>query len=202
MRTIRILIAFAAFGICPCLGDDAQDAAPYDALSRIVRAAHTTDLPAIDRIEVLVLPLAGEKDHIRESESGAFLVRPASPNANDGGIRPPLPEISVIPHSSRMLDAKSAERIADDWRSLSFRRNSAFCHVPTYGLRFFHNKKLIFSVSVCWKCHNFYLPVIDPQTGRPSIILYGFEDNAAAKKLLNDLRRLVPHPDIRHPRLR
>lgn len=202
MRSIQSLAAFAAFRVISCFGDDVPGVAGYEALARIVRAAHTTDLPVVDRVEVLVLSSSDAGHDSRDTRQRTFLVRPASSNDSDGTTTIPSSEISVTPHSSRILALKNAKRIADDWRSLSFRRNGAFCHVPTYGLRFFRDEELIFSVSVCWKCHNFYLPVVDQQTGRASVALYGFDDNSAAKKLLNDLRRLLPHPDIRHPRLR
>lgn len=201
MLFLRVFALSAFVCIYPCAGDDLSSVARYEALGRIVQAAHTTDLPTIDRVEVLALR-SSDNDGEADPQSDRFLVRPAAPAVNEEPATLPSPEISVTSHSLRVLTAKDAKRVADNWRSLEFQPNGAFCHIPAYGLRFFRDGELIFSVSVCWKCHNFYLPTIDPQTGRPSVILYGFDDNAAAKKLLNDLRRLVPHPEIRHPRLR
>ncbi|QDT04850.1 hypothetical protein K227x_32470 [Rubripirellula lacrimiformis] len=200
MLYLRILAIAAVVCVRPCDGDDTS-VPRYEALALVVQAAHTTDLPAIDRVEIFALSFA-EEDGDAPTESKVFLVRPAPPNALNDSVALASSEIAVRSHASRSLVGVDAKRIADDWRSLTFEPNGAFCHVPTYGLRFFRDDKLMFSVSVCWKCHNFYIPAIDSQTGRPSVMLYGFDDNAAAKKLLNDLRRLVPHPNIRLPRLR
>lgn len=201
MLYLRILVLVTVFCIRPCNGDDT--ALPrYEALARIVQAAHTTDLPAIDRVKIFALSFAEEDGDELNPESEVFLVRPASPKAHNGSVTLASPEISVPSHASRAVVGVDAQRISDNWRSLTFKPNGAFCHVPTYGLRFFRDDKLMFSVSICWECHNFYMPAIDPQTGEPSVVLYGFSDNAAAKKLLNDIRRLVPHPNIEFPRLR
>ena len=204
--TMQILQTYA-FVAALCLsaraGDEDSERLPYQALSGLVQAAHTTDLPAIDRIEVLALPLLDAEENADAApQSRTFLVRPASPKPENGSLVIPASEIAVRPLASKVLAAKDASRIADDWRSLTFQPNGALCHIPTYGIRFYRGEELIFSVSVCWRCNNFYLPTIDPGSGQPSVKLFGFDDNAAAKRLLNDLRRLVPHPQIQHPRLR
>lgn len=202
MLYLRALTIAAVACGSPCVGDDNTGVAHYEALARLVQAAHTRDLPTIDRVEVFALSFADEGDDASSPESETFLVRPASPAAQNGAATLATPEISVSSHASQAVVGKDAKRIADDWRSLVFEPNGALCHVPTYGLRFFRDDELLFSVSVCWKCHNFYMPAIDSSTGTTSVILYGFDDNAPAKKLLNDLRRLVPHPQILYPRLR
>ncbi|WP_413432565.1 hypothetical protein [Crateriforma spongiae] len=202
MLKLQTCILIAAIFIRPCAADEPPDARRYQSLASLVQAAHTTDLPVVDRIEVFALPVFDHEENREPTpQSDTFLVRPESPKTDDSTVIS-LSEISVRPISSKAFDAKVAKRIADDWRALKFRPNGAFCHVPTYGIRFYRGDELIFNVSVCWKCHNFYLPAIDPDSGQPSSILYGFDDNAPAKRLLNDLRRLVPHPHIKYPRLR
>ncbi|QDV41254.1 hypothetical protein Enr13x_10920 [Stieleria neptunia] len=202
MLTLRTCVLIAAIFVRPCAADETASVPRYHALASLVQAAHTTDLPVVDRIEVFALPVLDDEENSGPTpQSETFLVRPASPRTA-GSVEIPLSEISVRPLASKAFAAKVAKRIADDWRALEFQPNGAFCHVPTYGIRFYRGDDLIFNVSVCWKCHNFYLPAIDPDSGQPSAKLYGFDDNAPAKRLLNDLRRLVPHPQIKHPRLR
>ncbi|QEG00754.1 hypothetical protein Mal15_48260 [Stieleria maiorica] len=201
MLALRFLAIFTWVCILDCCADDAAGVPRFEALARLLQAAHTTDLPVVDRVDILAFSFSDPEDDPSDPETETFLVRPASPVVPDGTATIPSPEISVTAHASTVVKGKDAKRIADDWRSLRFQPNGAFCHVPTYGLRFYRDGTVIFSVSICWKCHNFYMPVIDPRTGQASVALYGFDDNAAAKKLLNDLRRLVPHPKIRHPRL-
>ena len=199
---LRTYAIAAALCIGPFALGETPESPRYQAFATLVRAAHTTDLPTVDRIEVLALPLLDDKGNADAApQSEKFLVRPASPKPENGATVISLSEISVRPHSSKVFAGKDATLIADDWRSLTFQPNGAFCHIPTYGIRFYRGEDVIFSVSVCWKCHNFYLPTVDPESGQPSVKLYGFDDNAAAKRLLNDLRRLVPHPRIQYPRL-
>ncbi|MCC9602224.1 hypothetical protein LOC67_16840 [Stieleria sp. JC731] len=203
MLILRTCVIAATVFIRPCTGDEIPATPRYQTLANLVQAAHTTDLPVVDRIEVLALPvLDDDEDPEPALQSETFLIRPASPKTENGSLVIPSSEISVRSLSSKVFGAKDAKRIAADWRALEFQPNGAFCHVPTYGIRFYRGDDLIFNVSVCWKCHNFYLPAIDPDSGKPSAILYGFDDNAPAKRFLNDLRRLVPHPHIKHPRLR
>ncbi len=202
MLSLRFLVIVSVACVSPCDGNDHATVAHLEALARVVQAAYTTDLPAIDRVEVLALSLDDQDDNAPKAKAEAFLVRPASEATADGSVTLGAPEISAVAYTSRSFDGRDAERISDNWRSLDFKPNGAFCHVPAYGLRFYRDDMLLFSVSICWECRNFYMPAIDPHTGRPSVILYGFNDNAAAKKLPNELRRLVPHPDIKRSRQR
>ena len=201
MLLLRFLAISTFVCLLDCSADDNTGDARFDSLARIIQAAHTTDLPVVDRVEIFALSFPDQKDDTADPQTETFMVRPGSSSDTDEPAIIPSPEISVTPHASTVVTAKDAKRIANDWRSLTFQPNGAFCHIPIYGLRFFRDEEEIFSVSISWKCHNFYMPKIDPQTGRPSVTLYGFKDNAAAMKLLNDLRRLLPHPRIRHPRL-
>lgn len=205
------VISSIVFGVAFGLGDvTAQDGADqdktaishYERLSRMVRLAHTEALPSVDRVEVFSLAFATGKREPAKTDSESFQVRPALPSAGNDPLILPSPEILAGIIASKVLTGKSAEKIADDWRSLQFKPNSTFCHVPAYGLRFFREERLLLSVAVCWKCQNFYLPSVDPSTGRAGVVLYGFDDNAASKKLLNELRRFLPHPQIKYPRLR
>ena len=53
----RFFTVTFAFCIAVCHGEDDVAAPRYQALSRIIRAAHTTDLPEVDRVEVIALSI-------------------------------------------------------------------------------------------------------------------------------------------------
>ncbi len=59
---------------------------------------------------------------------------------------------------------------------------------------FYRDDKLIFETTVCWKCHNFHMPRVDPTTGTAEMILYGFKNDAKSKKLLALLQKHLPLP--------
>lgn len=160
-------------------GDLGDETGPFSELARMTLLTHTSALPEVDRIEVVALN-ADEK-----------------PEAGETKFPVGSGDLFVAVHSSLQVDDEKAKRIATDWRELAFRPNSTFCHIPAYGIRFYRGDDLLFSVSVCWKCRNFYIPRIDPMTGQAGAGLYGFDDNAASKRLLNDLKRILPHPEIR-----
>jgi len=68
------------------------------------------------------------------------------------------------------------------------------CHTPPYGVRFYRDNKMLFETTVCWECHNFYLPEIDPETGEMKLLLYGFKNDSRAKKLLSIFQKQLPIP--------
>lgn len=47
--------------------------------------------------------------------------------------------------------------------------------IAIWVVLFFRKEDLLFSVSISWKCHNFYLPAIDQKSGQPRVLLYGFD---------------------------
>jgi hypothetical protein len=51
-----------------------------------------------------------------------------------------------------------------------------------------------YSKLLCWECHNFYLPEIDPETGEMKLLLYGFKNDSRAKKLLSIFQKQLPIP--------
>jgi hypothetical protein len=82
-------------------------------------------------------------------------------------------------------DASTAATIADAWRSLPA-GDSARCHTPPIGLRFFCNSRLCLEASVCWQCHNFYATIGEKQT------LVGFErDSEGANRLLKLVQQAI-----------
>ncbi|WP_051073409.1 hypothetical protein [Rhodopirellula europaea] len=178
-RTVSILTIVFVSASAAKADDTNKSSATFAALARMTQAVHTSSLPDVDRIEVCAL----NGDDKPGADDDVFPVR-----SN---------ELLVSVHSVIVLTDANCKRIADDWRALKFRPNSTFCHIPAYGLRFYQGDNLVFSVSVCWKCRNFYIPKIDPVTGHAGMLLYGFDDNSASKRLLNDLKRLLPHPSIR-----
>lgn len=208
----RLLVtSFIIFGAACCLGHCvAQDhikhepagVLQFESLARMVRLTHSQDLPAIDRVEVFALAFATSKHESPKTDLGDFLVRPAVPSVENDPASLRSPEILAKIIASKSVTGKTAKMIANDWRSLEFEANGAFCHIPAYGVRFLRGDHVLLSAPMCWKCHNFYIPSIDPSTGHAGVDLYGFDDNSAAKKLLNDLRRLLPHPQIQYPRIR
>ena len=197
MHFLRVLtIAFVAC-VSICVGDDSTGV-PLP-LWRTVQTKHSSQLATIDRIRVSALSFADEdRDASKPQSKKTYLVLPVSP-AQNGAVTPDSPRISVTSLGSRRLVGANAKRIVDEWRSLSIHRYGSLCENPTYGLEFLRGNTLVFKVAICWKCRKISLPTIDPTTGNHAVALYGFDDDASAKKLLNELRRLMPHPQIRDP---
>jgi hypothetical protein len=53
------------------------------------------------------------------------------------------------------LTGLDAQRIAELWRRLP-PAESARCHIPPYGLRFWRAGQKVVEVSLCWECNNAY----------------------------------------------
>ncbi len=160
-------------------------------LSNIARFAYTESLPNADRIELYTLSKVTAED---ESENGAeksperFLLSAGGYDEKDVTL------IYVGVDSHVTIQGNDCKNIVETWRSLEFQPNGAFCHTPPYGIRFYRDDKLIFETTVCWKCHNFHMPRVDPTTGTAEMILYGFKNDAKSKKLLALLQKHLPLP--------
>jgi hypothetical protein len=160
-------------------------------LSRMSALAYTEAFPEVDRIELYTLvldpkhkdavPEGGSRERFKLGSSGGF-----------GGAKSSDVYVDVDLHVT--IDGKKCKEITDAWRSLSFQPNGALCHVPPYGVRFYRENNLLFETTVCWKCHNFYMPEIDPKTGEMNLLLYGFKNDTHAKKLLSIFHKHLPIP--------
>jgi len=56
----------------------------------------------------------------------------------------------------------------------------------------YRDDKLLFETTICWKCSNFFVPEYDPESGELKSVVYGFESNANAKKLLKLFQQVLP----------
>ena len=90
-----------------------------------------------------------------------------------------------------VLHGDDATKVANLWRSLRRGRGySAMCHDPVYALRFRQRGKVLFETTICWKCHNYTIPI--GWFGRTE---YGFDSNREdAQTLFTLLQSYVPLP--------
>lgn len=198
LSEFRIIFAMAIAWCCTA-SVNAQDAHDLrEAISRMSALAFTEAFPEVDRIELYVF---GRK--AKEEKDSSNTISPPEKFGIGltvgGGFGEPLDEASKVPlefevHSHITIYGKKCAEITDTWRSLTFQPNGALCHAPPYGLRFYRNDKLLFETTVCWKCHNFYMPEMDPRTGEAKLLLYGFKEDSASRKLLRTLQKLLPIP--------
>ncbi len=54
------------------------------------------------------------------------------------------------------IEGELAQTIANLFRQLT-PGESARCHTPPFGLRFYFNKQLVLQASICWECDNMYI---------------------------------------------
>ncbi len=158
-------------------------------LANVAPFAFTESLPNADRIELYTLSdqaIAGESELQADKRPERFLLTAGGYGEKDK----PAFYIGVDSHVTiKGTDCKS---IVQAWRELDFQPNGTLCHTPPYGIRFYRDDKLIFETTVCWKCHNFHMPKVDPKTGTAEMQLYGFKSEGKAKKLLALLQRHLP----------
>lgn len=199
---MRAVVTSIAFGLVvsvmlPAVGK-AQKQGAWDqhprgdtALERITILAHTDALPKCDRIEILAISMGNENAEAAK-DGGETPGADASPQRFP--VKPYRKEATI--HKSKIVVGAAAETIHKTWRALEFSPGGALCHMPVYGLRFFRDDQLIFETSVCWKCHNFYVPDIESVSAENKVGArwYGFERNATAMRLLKILRKHLPHP--------
>jgi hypothetical protein len=160
-------------------------------LSNIARFAFTESLPDADRIELYTLSslaIASETELDVEKLPDRFLLTAGGYGDKDG------PRFYVGVESHVTIKGSECKAIVQNWRELEFQPNGTLCHTPPYGIRFYRDDKLIFETTVCWECHNFHMPRVDPKTGSTEMQLYGFKNDGKAKKLLATLQRHLPLP--------
>ena len=60
--------------------------------------------------------------------------------------------------SSRLIfvEGELVQQVASLWRQLK-PGESARCHMPPFGLRFYFKEKLILQAFLCWACDNMYI---------------------------------------------
>ena len=74
-------------------------------------------------------------------------------------LRGKFPSISNgLITSSRIVKVEGdlAQQIANLWRQLS-PGQSARCHIPPFGLRFYSQNQVVLQASMCWECDNMYI---------------------------------------------
>lgn len=127
-------------------------------------------LPYCDRVEVhLLAPLPF--DAIAPSEGFPI---------SGYGKTAPIVETVVV-------RAAEARRLAAIWRKQDFDfGQQGLCHDGVYGLRFFHGNVLLLETSVCFHCHNFYVPIPGSWWGFDS-------ESANGRALWNSLDALAPY---------
>jgi hypothetical protein len=190
--TLRSLMLVAGASLCT-LVDAQEEKALRSSVAHVTRLAFTESLPEADRIELFTLTMdvenklpPDEKPKPDQMSKEKFLLR-----SFDGSpLETENPYIDVEKHVT--IKADRCKEIVSTWRKLKFRPNGAFCHAPPYGVRFYKDDVLIFETTICWKCHNFYIPDYDPETGEIKMVIYGFDDNANSKKLLSLFQRALP----------
>lgn len=55
---------------------------------------------------------------------------------------------------SKTVEGAEAQKIASLWRTQTYYPNSAICHFPGYGIKFFSDGKLLMYATLCWECNN------------------------------------------------
>jgi hypothetical protein len=102
-------------------------------------------------------------------------------------------------HARATVRGAECAKIAELWRYQRRGRDySGMCHMPGYALRFRQQGKLIFETTVCWRCHNYSLPIgIFGQT------YYGFDvETKQSKELLETLQIHAPLAPEPEPKMR
>ncbi len=137
-------IAFGAFGLLAYVTfeDGWRPHVAAYLIGRSVQSAYhfRFELPAVDRVDVLVL---GEP--ATDSSSSVFQV-PAG-----GG---PYSVTRMVSISGSRLETLLAA-----WRRLAVSyETQALCHRPRFALRFHQGSVSVFETSVCFSCRNFTVP--------------------------------------------
>jgi hypothetical protein len=134
----------------------------------------TTDLPYCDRLEVFHLRAARMETNLADRPADAFPVR----------LYGSYPTIL----STDTFSGTEAESLASLWRAQTFGPGfQALCHSPTYGLRFFSGRKLLFEMTLCFHCANFHFT--DLSGGG----FWGFDTGSPkASELLRRLQEIFP----------
>ena len=188
-RFVLALLCIAVACVCSTNAQEANDIRV--SLARMSALAYTESFPNVDRIELFTLDLDHRHKEKAPDDPTQERFQIGGKQGFGGGE---TFEIFVEVVSKVTIDGKKCKDMTDAWRSLSFQPNGALCHTPPYGVRFYRENKLLFETTICWECHNFYLPEIDPKTGEMKLQLFGFKNDSHAKKLLAIFQKELPIP--------
>lgn len=158
-------------------------------------------LPAVDRVEVVVLLGRQFQDPDAPVEEGALMPGgakpapsasssssgPAAPTTPKGFPIHPYKEFSLVRQYVSLTGA-DAQRVAALWRNLRVDPGLAkACHKPSHGLRFFSGKTVLLETTVSWDCRNAYVPDLG------GYAWVGVDaDGASGVALLKELLRVLP----------
>ena len=56
--------------------------------------------------------------------------------------------------AAKIVEGAEAQRLASLWRAQTYLPDSAICHNPGYGIKFYSGDKVIVYASLCWECDN------------------------------------------------
>ncbi|MFN9732804.1 MAG: hypothetical protein ACK544_02080 [Microcystis sp.] len=104
-----------------------------------------------------------------------------------GGQFPKMLDNLVMSSRVIKVEGEFVQQVANLWRQLK-PGQSARCHMPPFGLRFYCKGELILQASMCWECNNMYLW----QKDNPSPSLHGVDlEPPSAKKLFSLLEGIM-----------
>ena len=65
-----------------------------------------------------------------------------------------------------IIDA-DVQAIAELWRNQSYSSDSAICHNPGYGIKFYSQNQIVVYATLCWECNNieFLNPKVENYVG-------------------------------------
>ena len=73
-----------------------------------------------------------------------------------GGEFPSISAGFINSSRNTKIEGELAQTIVNLFRQLT-PGESARCHIPPFGLRFYFNKQLVLQASICWECDNMYI---------------------------------------------
>ena len=73
-----------------------------------------------------------------------------------GGEFPSISAGLINSNRNTKIEGELAQRIANLFRQLT-PGESARCHIPAFGLRYYYKNQLVLQVSMCWECNNMYV---------------------------------------------
>lgn len=143
--------------------------------SRLLAHAFTDSIPDADRIDLYHITGIVERD-----------------KKNGAGFELAGKDVSFVVSSKKTLRGKNCQKIIAAWRRLRIPDGSggAFCHTPPYGIRFYRGNDVLLETTICWECHNFYMPTIDQNTGGLRLSLQSVEDKG--NRLFEVLNEIIP----------
>ena len=176
MRMYLQTVTLIAFIGSVSLSVSAQDNDSLRAnASRLLAHAFTDSIPDADRIDLF--HITGSVEPVK-AKGDLFVIA-----GND---------VSFTVASKKTLRGKDCDKIIDAWRRLRIpeKPGGAFCHTPPYGIRFYRGNELLLETTICWECHNFYMPTIDLETGALQLSLQSVQDKG--NRLFQVLNETIP----------